>query len=34
MRVRAEQSDPTSVQADVLAVPIYKDDIPLSGDLA
>ena len=34
MRVRAEQSDPASVQADVLAVPIYKDDIPLSGDLA
>jgi leucyl aminopeptidase len=34
MRVRAEAAKPVSVQADVLAVPIYKEDIPLEGDLA
>jgi leucyl aminopeptidase len=34
MRFRAESSDPASVQADVLAVPIYKEDAEISGDLA
>ena len=34
MRFRAESTSPASVQADVLAVPIYKEDAELSGDLA
>jgi leucyl aminopeptidase len=33
MRFRAESSDPAAVQADVLAVPIYKEDREISGDL-
>src|SRR6185503_20551503 len=33
MRVRAETSKPASVQADVLAVPIYTDDRALPADL-
>ncbi len=34
MRLRAEATDPASVEADVLAVPIYKEDKEISGDLA
>ena len=34
MRFRAESTDPAAVQADVLAVPIYKEDGEISGDLA
>ena len=34
MRLRAEAGDPATIQADVLAVPIYKEDRELSGDLA
>lgn len=34
MRVRAENVKPASVQADVLAVPIYRDDRELAPDLA
>ena len=34
MRFRASSSLPADVEADVLAVPIYKDDAELSGDLA
>jgi leucyl aminopeptidase len=34
MRLRAESTDPATVQADVLAVPIYKEDKKISGDLA
>ena len=34
MRLRAETTDPASVQADVLAVPIYREDKEISGDLA
>jgi leucyl aminopeptidase len=34
MRFRAESTSPASVQADVLAVPIYKEDAEISGDLA
>jgi len=34
MRLRAESSSPASVKADVLAVPIYRDDRELHGDLA
>ncbi|HET6380819.1 MAG TPA: leucyl aminopeptidase [candidate division Zixibacteria bacterium] len=34
MQFRAESVDPASVQADVLAVPIYKEDREISGDLA
>jgi leucyl aminopeptidase len=34
MRVRADSSKPASVQADVLAVPIYLDDRELPPDLA
>jgi leucyl aminopeptidase len=34
VRLRAESIDPASVQADVLAVPIYKEDKEISGDLA
>ncbi len=34
MRLRAESASPASVKADVLAIPIYKDDRPLADDLA
>ncbi len=34
MRLRAASTDPASVEADVLAVPIYKEDREISGDLA
>ena len=34
MRVRADSSKPSLVQADVLAVPIYRDDRDLPPDLA
>ena len=34
MRVRADSSKPASVQADVLAVPIYRDDREMPPDLA
>ena len=34
MRVRAIAGPPASVQADVLAVPIYREDAELSGELA
>ncbi|HEY6609124.1 MAG TPA: M17 family peptidase N-terminal domain-containing protein [Candidatus Limnocylindria bacterium] len=34
MRVRAVPSTPATVEADVLAVPIYREDAELSGDLA
>lgn len=34
MRVRAEETKPASVQADVLAVPIYRTDRQLPPDLA
>ena len=34
MRLRVESTDPASVQADVLAVPIYREDREISGDLA
>ncbi len=34
MRVRAEETKPASVQADVLAVPIYRTDRELPPDLA
>jgi leucyl aminopeptidase len=34
VRLRAESTDPASVQADVLAIPIYKEDKKISGDLA
>ncbi|RPH37007.1 MAG: leucyl aminopeptidase [Chloroflexi bacterium] len=34
MRLRAEATDPTSVEANVLAVPIYKEDDPFGADLA
>ena len=34
MRLRAESTDPASVKADVLAIPIYKDDSEISGGLA
>ncbi len=34
MRVRADSSKPSSVQADVLAVPIYLDDLEPPPDLA
>ena len=34
MRLRAESTDPAAVQADVLAVPIYREDKEISGDLA
>jgi len=34
MRVRAISGSPAEVSADVLAVPIYRDDAELSGDLA
>ena len=33
MRFRAESTLPAEIQADVLAVPIYKDDADLTGDL-
>jgi hypothetical protein len=34
MRLRATTDAPSSVAADVLAVPIYREDAELSGDLA
>ena len=34
MRLRAEAKDPASVEANVLAVPIYKEDDPFAEDLA
>ena len=34
MRLRAEAADPASVEANVLAVPIYKEDDPFADDLA
>jgi leucyl aminopeptidase len=34
MRFRAVSTPPAEVEADVLAVPIYKDDAELTGDLA
>jgi leucyl aminopeptidase len=34
MRVRADSSSPATVEADVLAVPIYKEDREIGGDLA
>ena len=34
MRFRAESTDPAAVQADVLAVPLYKEDTEITGDLA
>ncbi len=34
MRLRAISGSPAEVSADVLAVPIYRDDADLSGDLA
>jgi leucyl aminopeptidase len=34
MRLRAESADPAAVEADVLAVPIYREDREISGDLA
>jgi leucyl aminopeptidase len=34
MRLRAESGDPATIQADVLAVPIYREDREMSGDLA
>ena len=33
MRLRAEAKDPASVDADVLAVPIYREDDPFAADL-
>jgi leucyl aminopeptidase len=34
MRLRAAPATPATVQADVLAVPIYREDADLTGDLA
>jgi leucyl aminopeptidase len=34
MRLRATNDPPSSVAADVLAVPVYREDAELSGDLA
>jgi leucyl aminopeptidase len=34
MRLRAESTDPAAIQADVLAVPLYKEDNEITGDLA
>ena len=34
MRMRATTDGPAAVEADVLAIPIYKDETDLSGDLA
>ncbi len=34
MRISAESTAPASVRADVLAVPIYKEDREITGDLA
>jgi len=34
VRLRAEATDPASVQAEVLAIPIYREDKEISGDLA
>ena len=34
MRMRATTDSPATVEADILAVPVYRDEIELSGDLA
>jgi leucyl aminopeptidase len=34
MRLRADSADPAAVAADVLAVPIYREDKEITGDLA
>ncbi len=34
MRLRAVSGTPATVAADVLAVPIYREDADISGDLA
>jgi leucyl aminopeptidase len=34
MRLRAEPTDPATIQADVLAVPLYREDKEIAGDLA
>jgi leucyl aminopeptidase len=34
MRFRAQSGDPATIKADVLAIPIYKEDRELGGDLA
>ena len=34
MRLRAESTDPAAIAADVLAVPIYREDKEITGDLA
>ena len=34
MRLRAVSGTPATVEADVLAVPIYREDADISGDLA
>ena len=34
MRVRATGGPPATVDADVLAVPIYREDAEMTGDLA
>jgi leucyl aminopeptidase len=34
MRMRATPSSPATVEADVLAVPVYRDELELTGDLA
>jgi leucyl aminopeptidase len=34
VRLRAETTEPAAMQADVLAVPIYKEDREMAGDLA
>jgi leucyl aminopeptidase len=34
MRLRAESADPARVAADVLAIPIYREDKEITGDLA
>ena len=34
MRLRAVSGTPATIEADVLAVPIYREDADISGDLA
>ncbi|HEX2221235.1 MAG TPA: leucyl aminopeptidase [Candidatus Limnocylindria bacterium] len=34
MRLRADETPPATVRADVLAVPVYRDELDLPGDLA
>ena len=34
MRLRAVPATPATVEADVLAVPIYREDAELRGDIA